>query len=656
MLLDFGLAPTWSVGAAPEPERGSRRHGRLHGSRSRRRAAVSPASDWYSVGVMLYEALTGRLPFDGPALEVLDAQAARSSRRPRRSWSPGVPEDLDALCVELLRATRRAADGPATCSAACGGAAGSAAPESAPRAGPAAAPLIGRERHLERSSAAFAARPRAGRSPLLRPRPLRASGKSALVRALPRRLTERDDAVVLAGRCYEQESVPYKALDSVVDALSRYLDAPRRARRCRRVLPRDVRALARVFPVLQRVRGGGRRPRDAAEVPDPQELRRRAFAALRELLARLGDRRPLVLAIDDLQWGDADSAALLVGPAAARPTRRAAAAGLLPQRGRGDEPVASRAFAARREGDEAWTRRELAVEPLTAPRRGSLALALLGRDDPAASRSARPIARESGGNPFFVDELVQHIQAADAGRSVRSPAGEIDARRGALGPDRAPAREARRLLEVVAVSGRPLSQAEAAGPPSWATEAGGAGRPAVRPADPRHRAGASATRSRPTTTGSARRSSAASRRRAARGHHRRLAGVLEAVGPGRPRGPGRPLPGRRTARAGGRLLRPGGGRRRPRPWPSTTPPSSTAWPWSSGRPARRRGAPLRTRLGDALANAGRGAAAARNTWRPPRGDARRALELPRRAAMQLLISGHVDDGLTSSATCSPPWG
>src|SRR5262249_59781822 len=61
---------------------------------------VGPPSDCYAVGVMLYEVLTGRLPFDGTGIEVLQAKL-HEIPRPPSSLAP-CSADLAALCVDLL--------------------------------------------------------------------------------------------------------------------------------------------------------------------------------------------------------------------------------------------------------------------------------------------------------------------------------------------------------------------------------------------------------------------------------------------------------------------------------------------------------------------------------------------------------------------------
>ncbi|MEJ7594160.1 MAG: hypothetical protein WKF77_21690 [Planctomycetaceae bacterium] len=104
--------------------------------------------------------------------------------------------------------------------------------------------------------------------------------------------------------------------------------------------------------------------------------------------------------------------------------------------------------------------RQVSVDPLDHDEARELALTLLGQRDSRNQALAETIARESGGNPFFVHELVQCIGAnMDVTETSNSRAVVLDevlwTRIQSL-----PA-EARRLLEVVAVSGQPLRLADA---------------------------------------------------------------------------------------------------------------------------------------------------------------------------------------------------
>ena len=418
---------------------------------------ASVASDWYAVGTMVYLALTGELPFRGKGLAMLLAKQ-ESDPRPPSELARGVPADLERLCLDLLARDPSKRPGAKEILARLGES------PAAPVLEPAAqeATFVGREYHLRLLQEAFDATQR-GRPVAIHVYGRSGMGKTALVRRFLAQLRQGDGAVVLQGRCYERESVSFKALDSLIDSLCNYLTRLPDARAAE-LMPRDIQALARVFPVLQRVQAVAEAPRRSLEIPDPRELRRRAFAALKELFARIADRRSLILHIDDLQWGDRDSATALAD--LLRPPD--APALLLILSYRSESLATSSLFRSLLEHvREEVDVRELEVGPLSIEDAAELARAWIGREGRQARPEqrgqaqvrARQIARESGGSPLFVNELVRY---AEAGGEARARRGEVlleqvlEERLARLPP------EGRRLCEVIAIFGGPIQQRLAA--------------------------------------------------------------------------------------------------------------------------------------------------------------------------------------------------
>ena len=453
VLLDFGLATPLTAGAleqssgivgtpqymAPEQMAGSR---------------ASEASDWYSVGVMLYEAATGQRPFGGTYAEMLARKRRLPSPMPSDALR-GVPADIDALCRELLCPDPRARPTGRDVLRRLRTVGGMvvAAPVVAPVTLPAARrpPFVGRERDFETLRKAFLSTKR-GRSVTVSLRGRSGMGKTALARRFLADLRQQEpDVVLLAGRCYEQESVPYKALDSLVDSLCQYLKRLP-AIEAARLMPRDVLDLARLFPVLREVEAVATARQRIVEIASAQEQRRRAATALRDLLARIADQNPLVIFIDDLQWGDADSGVLL--NEILRPPD--APALMLIVCYRSEDARRSTLLRTLWDARAAWSTSgdmvDLEIGELSPGDARTLALALLTEHPPNAVVLAEAITRESAGHPFFLVELAQYVATGDAAETGETSLEEMIHTRVAALPT-----HTRRLLEVVAVAGQPLS-------------------------------------------------------------------------------------------------------------------------------------------------------------------------------------------------------
>jgi serine/threonine protein kinase/CRP-like cAMP-binding protein len=408
---------------------------------------ATPATDWYAVGTMLYRALSGQLPFSGSLTEVL---LRKQSEDPPAlaALVRGLPKDLERLAMNLLRQRPEArADEPELrrCLAL------DRAPVRA-TSRPETTPFIGRDGELTWLESALALS-RRGLPQIVFLQGPSGLGKSALVQHFLRGVRQMPSAVVLSGRCYPREALPYKAFDAIIDALSRFLSRlPETS--AAELLPRNRRALTSLFPVLDRVPIIDAWDSLARLPTSPVERRERAFAALKELLGRVSDQGPLVLTIDNLEWGDTDSAELLLRLCSAPDPPAMLVIGTHRPEPEHQSAFFERLGATGTQLGEA-TRQDHSVGPLAPNSAFELCKATLDCDDSLCWR----IAEETAGDPLLISLLCEHIRerlAADDRAARPHLEGLVDIQMGRLSDD------ARRLLTTVVVAGAPLTM-EAAG-------------------------------------------------------------------------------------------------------------------------------------------------------------------------------------------------
>jgi tetratricopeptide (TPR) repeat protein len=445
VLVDFGIAQDQNFdGSAPTDGCiiGTPRYmapEQLRGQRS------TPASDVYALGLMLHEALVGRPLFDGDVGRRLIMPAPSIDSLPVGSPAASLPALVERMLDPEPERRPTAADlleflGTARTS------------------GPVihvpsheSFSIVGRRVEMASLRAAHDEARRG--SVLVQLTGPSGIGKSTLLHSfIDQALQRQPGCVAILGRCYERETIPFKALDVIVDQLMNTLSrSPQLGVELREHV--DTLTLSRAFPVLGALPGfTGLDPVRRRTEGSAEQFSNRAIDELVILLRAIGKLRGLVVALDDVQWGDTDSATAIAE--LLRPDEPL----LVVLASRGSEEIASPFVRTIRERLAPKHIPEIRLPPLSPRDSAELAQSLL-RDNPPSDDFSLRISDAAGGSPLLVTELARYAASRPDAWTSPPPGGAIDE----LFRDRVErlSEPSIRLLTAVAVAGRPIPESTA---------------------------------------------------------------------------------------------------------------------------------------------------------------------------------------------------